>query len=72
MLSAQDALVASLKQSATEQMLADHLSLEGFDYVAAMYELSRTLATLALLPSNVDPLATWWMRSRVLGYGIRP
>ncbi|WP_122247134.1 toxin VasX, partial [Pseudomonas syringae group genomosp. 3] len=57
MLSAQDALVASLKQSATEQMLADHLSLEGFDYVAAMYELSRTLATLALLPSNVDPLA---------------
>ncbi|RML92092.1 Transposase [Pseudomonas savastanoi] len=71
MLSAQDALVASLKQSATEQMLADHLSLEGFDYVAAMYELSRTLATLALLPSNVDPLAPGGdMVDAVTGVGL--
>nr|WP_117140342.1 toxin VasX [Pseudomonas amygdali] len=71
MLSAQDALVASLKQSATEQMLADHLSLEGFDYVAAMYELSRTLATLALLPSNVDPLAPGGdMVDAVTGVGV--
>ncbi|MCR8717076.1 hypothetical protein NVV30_00010 [Pseudomonas syringae] len=71
MLSAQDALVASLKQSATEQMLADHLSLEGFDYVAAMYELSRTLATLALLPSNVDPLApSGDMVDAVTGVGL--
>ncbi|MCF5244997.1 toxin VasX, partial [Pseudomonas syringae] len=70
-LSAQDALVASLKQSATEQMLADHLSLEGFDYVAAMYELSRTLATLALLPSNVDPLAPGGdMVDAVTGVGL--
>ncbi|MDU8497943.1 toxin VasX [Pseudomonas syringae] len=71
MLSAQDGLVASLKQSATEQMLADHLSLEGFDYVAAMYELSRTLATLALLPSNVDPLAPGGdMVDAVTGVGL--
>ncbi|WP_230018847.1 hypothetical protein [Pseudomonas savastanoi] len=71
MLSAQDALVASLKQRATEQMLADHLSLEGFDYVAAMYELSRTLATLALLPSNVDPLAPGGdMVDAVTGVGL--
>ncbi|GAO93504.1 hypothetical protein PSA5_12325 [Pseudomonas syringae pv. actinidiae] len=71
MISAQDALVASLKQSATEQMLADHLSLEGFDYVAAMYELSRTLATLALLPSNVDPLAPGGdMVDAVTGVGL--
>ncbi|MDU8582985.1 toxin VasX, partial [Pseudomonas syringae pv. actinidiae] len=71
MLSAQDALVASLKQSATEQMLADHLSLESFDYVAAMYELSRTLATLALLPSNVDPLAPGGdMVDAVTGVGL--
>ncbi|WP_257110775.1 toxin VasX [Pseudomonas ficuserectae] len=71
MRSAQDALVASLKQSTTEQMLADHLSLEGFDYVAAMYELSRTLATLALLPSNVDPLAPGGdMVDAVTGVGV--
>ncbi|RMV66380.1 toxin VasX [Pseudomonas coronafaciens] len=71
MLSAQDALIDSLKQSTTEQMLADHLSLEGFDYVAAMYELSRTLATLALLPSTVDPLAPGGdMVDAVTGIGL--
>ncbi|WP_122224141.1 hypothetical protein [Pseudomonas syringae group genomosp. 3] len=57
MIGTQDTLVATLKQTGTVQMLADHLSLDGFAYVAAMYELSRTLATLALVPSNVDPLA---------------
>ncbi|SDX79022.1 hypothetical protein SAMN05444064_1503 [Pseudomonas syringae] len=57
MIGTQDTLVATLKQTGTVQMLADHLSLDGFAYVAAMYELSRTLATVALVPSNVDPLA---------------
>lgn len=57
MIGAQDALVDSLKQAGTVQMLADHLSLDGFEYVAALYELSRTLASVALVPSNLDPLA---------------
>ncbi|MCF5559006.1 toxin VasX [Pseudomonas syringae] len=57
MIGAQDALVDSLKQAGTVQMLADHLSLNGFEYVAALYELSRTLASVALVPSNLDPLA---------------
>lgn len=57
MISVQSALVESLKRVTTLQTLADHLSLDGFEYVAALYDLSRTLTTLALSPSSVDPLA---------------
>ncbi len=57
MISVQNALVESLKRVTTLQTLADHLSLDGFEYVAALYDLSRTLTTLALSPSSVDALA---------------
>ncbi|MEA9997469.1 hypothetical protein QN365_23930, partial [Pseudomonas sp. RTI1] len=41
----------------TQQTLADHLSLEGFDYVAALHFVSQLFASLATRPSQTDPLA---------------
>ncbi|MEE4817217.1 hypothetical protein V2K62_05475 [Pseudomonas alliivorans] len=57
MIAVQRLLVESLQHRITLQTVADHLSQDGFEYVAALYDLSRTLTTLALSPSNVDPLA---------------
>jgi len=57
MIAVQNLLVESLQRRITLQTVADHLSQDGFEYVAALYDLSRTLTTLALSPSNVDPLA---------------
>ncbi|MEE5166118.1 hypothetical protein V2J73_22920 [Pseudomonas alliivorans] len=57
MIAVQGLLVESLQHRITLQTVADHLSQDGFEYVAALYDLSRTLTTLALSPSNVDPLA---------------
>lgn len=57
MIAVQNLLVESLQRGITLQTVADHLSQDGFEYVAALYDLSRTLTTLALTPSNVDPLA---------------
>ncbi|MCF5708278.1 hypothetical protein GIV19_13375 [Pseudomonas syringae] len=57
MIGAQSLLAESLQRGVTLQTVADHLSLDGFEYVAALYDLSRTLATLAISPSNLDPLA---------------
>ncbi|WP_439894680.1 hypothetical protein ACTACV_18305 [Pseudomonas syringae] len=57
MIAVQNLLVESLQRRITLQTVADHLSQDGFEYVAALYDLSRTLTTLALTPSNVDPLA---------------
>ena len=54
---AQDLLVGALQQPITQQTLADHLSLEGFEYLAALLTLVQTLATLAAPPSRLDPLA---------------
>ena len=41
----------------TQQTLADHLSMEGFDYVAAVHFVSQLFASLATRPSQTDPLA---------------
>ncbi|CAM3154290.1 hypothetical protein BZK31_10925 [Pseudomonas floridensis] len=57
MIGTQNLMVENLKRGVTLQTLADHLSLDGFKYVAALHDLSRTMTTLALTPSNVDPLA---------------
>ncbi|MEE4124423.1 hypothetical protein [Pseudomonas viridiflava] len=57
MIAVQNLLVESLQRRITLQTVADHLSQDGFEYVSALYDLSRTLTTLALMPSNVDPLA---------------
>ncbi|MEE4627047.1 hypothetical protein V2L00_25410 [Pseudomonas alliivorans] len=56
-IAVQGLLIESLQHPITLQAVADHLSQDGFEYVAALYDLSRTLTTLALSPSNVDPLA---------------
>lgn len=55
--SAQQLLIESLEDTKTQQALADHLSLEGFDYVAALFTICQTVATLAPSPSRLDPLA---------------
>jgi len=47
----------ALQQADTEQTLADHLSLDGFDYVAAMHFVSRLFASLAMTPAQMDPFA---------------
>ncbi|WPX69810.1 hypothetical protein [Pseudomonas sp. MH9.2] len=47
----------TLQQAETEQTLADHLSLDGFDYVAAMHFVSRLFASLAMTPAQMDPFA---------------
>lgn len=57
MSTAQELVALSLSQASTQQTLADHLSLNGFDYVSALFELSRTLAAIALTPAQLDPLA---------------
>ncbi|BBN57950.1 hypothetical protein TRE132_60750 [Pseudomonas chlororaphis subsp. aurantiaca] len=57
MNSAQNLLAESFQQTMTQQVLADHLSLDGFDYVAALFVISQTVAALAAPPSRLDPLA---------------
>jgi len=53
----QGLLTTCLQQAQTEQTLADHLSLDGFDYVAAIHFVSRLFASLATTPAQMDPLA---------------
>ncbi|KFE44827.1 hypothetical protein IV02_28655, partial [Pseudomonas syringae] len=53
----QSLLSECLQQPQTEQCLADHLSLEGFNYAAAFHFVSQLFVTLALGPSGYDPLA---------------
>ncbi|WP_345891438.1 toxin VasX [Pseudomonas protegens] len=57
MNSAQDLLSECLEQGVTQQAFADHLSLEGFDYLAALFTLSQAIATIALPPGRLDPLS---------------
>lgn len=57
MTSAQNLLTESLQQDLTQQTLADHLSLDGFDYLSALFVISQTIAALAAPPSRLDPLA---------------
>ena len=53
----QSLLSECLQQRQTEQCLADHMSLEGFNYAAAFHFVSQLFVTLALGPSGYDPLA---------------
>lgn len=55
---AQTLLAECLQQPVTQQTLADHLSLEGFDYLAALFAVSQTFAALATVPAQRDPLAS--------------
>lgn len=54
---AQTLLAECLQQPVTQQTLADHLSLEGFDYLAALFAVSQVFASLATVPAQLDPLA---------------
>lgn len=54
---AQTLLAECLQQPVTQQTLADHLSLEDFDYLAALFAVSQVFASLATVPAQLDPLA---------------
>lgn len=56
-MAAQGLLRESLEQARSVATLADHLSLDGFQYLGALHATVRTLACLALNPSQIDPLA---------------
>ena len=53
----QNNLSGYLDESEYQQALADHLSLDGFDYLSAIYATSLLLASLAASPAQIDPLA---------------
>ncbi|WP_339490411.1 toxin VasX [Pseudomonas sp. EL_65y_Pfl2_R95] len=53
----QDNLSDYLGQSEFQQALADHLSLDEFDYLAAFFASSQMLTALAASPAQIDPLA---------------
>lgn len=55
--SARSLLAASMQLASTEQTLADHLSLNSFDYVAALVIITQTIALLAVTAPHLDPLA---------------
>jgi hypothetical protein len=55
---AQTLLAECLQQPVTQQTLADHLSLDDFDYLAALFAVSQTFAALATVPAQLDPLAS--------------
>ncbi|KAF1072463.1 MAG: hypothetical protein GAK45_00200 [Pseudomonas citronellolis] len=54
---AQRLLCDSLREGLVIAALADHLSLDGYQYLAALHATTRTLAALALGPARLDPLA---------------
>lgn len=53
----QDALSEHLGKAEFQQTLADHLSLDGFDYLAASFFASQVFAAIATGPDQSDPLA---------------
>src|SRR5690554_762689 len=53
----QQALSAALEIRQYQQCIADHLSLDGFDYQAAMFSAVRLLAAIATPAAQLDPLA---------------
>ncbi|MHC8352708.1 toxin VasX [Pseudomonas sp. RT4P38] len=55
---AQTLLAECLQQPVTQQTLADHLSLDSFDYLAALFAVSQIFASLATVPAQLDPLAS--------------
>ncbi|PRB81910.1 hypothetical protein [Pseudomonas sp. MYb185] len=54
---AQQALAEALKTAQYQQCIADHLSLDGFDYQAAMFFAVRLLACIATPAAQLGPLA---------------
>ncbi|WP_347903511.1 hypothetical protein [Pseudomonas purpurea] len=57
MNTAQDLLTESLQQASTQQTLADHFSLDDFEYACALFCISQTIAAIAIPPARLDPLA---------------
>tara|TARA_R110002020_G_scaffold66390_3_gene174518 strand:+ start:2160 stop:6008 length:3849 start_codon:yes stop_codon:yes gene_type:complete len=55
--SAQLALANCLKLDQSQQCVADHLSLDNFEYAAAMFFVVRVMASIASTPDQLDPLA---------------
>jgi len=53
----QTLLAEYLQQPVVQQTLADHLSLDEFDYLAALFAVSQIFAALATVPAQHDPLA---------------
>ena len=53
----QQALAAALELGQYQQCIADHLSLDRFDYQAAMFSAVRMLASIATPAAQLDPLA---------------
>lgn len=53
----QELLADCLRQARHQQALADHLSLDGFDYLSEMHFTSQLIASLATTPGQLDPLA---------------
>ncbi|RHW19529.1 hypothetical protein [Pseudomonas jilinensis] len=54
---AQQILTDGLKSEQYQQCLADHLSLDQFDYQAAMFSAVRLMASIVTSPAQLDPLA---------------
>ena len=53
----QQALSEALEIRQYQQCIADHLSLDGYDYQAAMFSAVRLLAAIATPAAHLDPLA---------------
>lgn len=53
----QDCLSECLDKTGYQQTLADHLSLDGFDYLSAAFAVTDLLAALAASSAQYDPLA---------------
>ncbi|WP_277374074.1 hypothetical protein [Pseudomonas sp. AA-38] len=58
MESSQQCLVDLLEKSACQQTLADHLSLDHFDYTAALHFAAQAFSSLATTAADHDPLAS--------------
>ena len=56
--SSQQCLVDLLKKGACQQTLADHLSLDHFDYTAALHFAAQAFSSLATTAADHDPLAS--------------
>lgn len=54
---AQSIFYECLAAPRAQQTLADHLSLDGFDYLAELYFASQLLGCLAITADQLDPLA---------------
>ncbi|WP_165676040.1 hypothetical protein [Metapseudomonas otitidis] len=54
---AQSHLSASLESTRYQQALADHLSLDGYEYLAELHALSQVFPLLVIAAARIDPLA---------------